>query len=231
MSKPSTRPMRLHTNQEFEAELRGLKDLLLAMGGRCEQMVAHAVKALQTRDTVLAQEVIDSDQQMNADELAADDLAVRILALRQPVGRDLRTAVTAVKLVTDLERIGDEAVNLSERVAEIEYEDVLSGPGARIGEMATKATAMLRDALNSFVEEDSTKARTVFDQDDAVDEIYGEILREATKYMKTDPTRIDDGRRISNCAKYLERVGDHATNIAEMVVYLVEGIDIRHGGS
>ena len=231
LKRKKKRAMRAHTNQEYEAELKGLKDLLLSMGGRCEQMVANAVKALETRDSELAQQVIDADRQMNADELAVDDLAVRILALRQPVGRDLRTAVTAVKLVTDLERIGDEAVNVAERAKEIVHQDGLSKLGTRISEMAVLSTQMLRDALNSFVEEDVKKAQSVFEQDDAVDNLYVEVLRTASEYMKNDPSRIDDGRRLEKCAKYLERIGDHATNIAEMVIFLVDGIDVRHGGS
>ena len=118
MDRPS-RPMRTHTNLEFEAELQSLKDLLLVMGGRCEEMIATAVRAFEERDSDLAEQVMQTDQEMNQDEVAVDDLAVRILALRQPVGRDLRFAVAAVKAVTDLERIGDEAVNIAERAMEM----------------------------------------------------------------------------------------------------------------
>lgn len=225
------RPMRMHTLQEFEAELRSLKDRLLMMGGRCEQMIATAVQAFEERDVELAQTVFDADRETNEDELQIDELAVRILALRQPVGRDLRFTVASVKAVTDLERIGDEAVNIAERASEMEPSDKLSPPGARLPEMGRRAGAMLRDALNALVEEDPDQARKVFEQDDAVDEIYGEILRASLDYMKDDPARIPDGLRICNCAKYLERIGDHATNIAEMVIFLGEGIDVRHGHS
>jgi len=221
--------MRTHTHQEFEAELRNLKDRLLAMGGRCEQMISTAVSAFEDRDEALANEVLEADREMNEDERAVDDLAVRILALRQPVGRDLRFAVAAVKASTDLERIGDEAVNIAERALEMTPADRLSPPGARLPEMAQRAGAMLRDALNALVEEDPKKARDVFEQDDAVDEIYSEVLKMCLDYMKDDPSRIADGIRICNCAKYLERIADHATNIAEMVIFLVEGVDVRHG--
>lgn len=220
--------MRVHTHQEFEAELRNLKDRLLAMGGRCEQMIGLAVRAFEDRDESLANEVMEADRHTNEDELAVGDLAVRILALRQPVGRDLRFAVAAVKASTDLERIGDEAVNIAERAIEMQPADRLSPPGSRLPEMARRAGAMLRDALNALVEEDPGKARDVFAQDDAVDAIYGEIMRLSLEYMKDDPTRIPDGMRICNCAKYLERIGDHATNIAEMVIFTVEGRDARH---
>ena len=220
--------MRTHTHQEFEAELRNLKDRLLSMGGRCEQMISTAVRAFEDRDDALAREVMEADHGMDDDELAVDDMAVRILALRQPVGRDLRFAVAAVKASTDLERIGDEAVNIAERVIEMEPVDRLSPPGSRLPEMAQRAGAMLRDSLNALVEEDPKKARDVFAQDDAVDDLYGEVMRLCLDYMK-DPSRIADGMRICNCAKYLERIADHATNIAEMVIFMVEGRDVRHG--
>ncbi|MBW2509416.1 MAG: phosphate signaling complex protein PhoU [Deltaproteobacteria bacterium] len=220
--------MRTHTHQEFEAELRILKDRLLAMGGRCERMISVAVRAFEDRDEELANQVMEADREMNADELAVDELAVRILALRQPVGRDLRFAVAAVKASTDLERIGDEAVNIAERVMEMQPAGQLSPPGSRLPEMGRRAGAMLRDALNALVDEDTSKARDVFMQDDAVDDIYAEVMRLCLEYMKDDPARIPDGMRICNCAKYLERIADHATNIAEMVIFAVEGRDVRH---
>jgi phosphate transport system protein len=221
--------MRTHTHQEFEAELRNLKDRLLAMGGRCEQMIGTAVRAFEDRDDALAREVLEADSGMDEDELAVDDMAVRILALRQPVGRDLRFAVAAVKASTDLERIGDEAVNIAERVIEMQPTDRLSPPGAMLPEMAQRAGAMLRDSLNALVDEDPSKARSVFEQDDAVDDIYAEVMRLCLDYMKDDTDRIPDGMRICNCAKYLERIADHATNIAEMVIFMVDGRDVRHG--
>lgn len=221
--------MLTHTHQEFEAELRNLKDRLLAMGGRCEQMISTAVRAFEDRDVALATEVMEADRGMDEDELAVDELAVRILALRQPVGRDLRFAVAAVKASTDLERIGDEAVNIAERAIEMEPSDRLSSPASRLPEMARRAGGMLRDALNAFVEEDPNEARRVFKQDDAVDAIYAEVMRLCLDYMKDEPARIPDGMRICNCAKYLERIADHATNIAEMVIFMVDGRDVRHG--
>ena len=199
------------------------------MGGRCEQMMSTAVRAFEDRDEALANEVMEADRTMNEDELAADELAMRILALRQPVGRDLRFAVAAFKASTDLERIGDEAVNIAERAVEMEPAERLSPPGSKLPEMARRAGAMLRDALNALVEEDAAKAQSVFEQDDAVDELYSEVLSMCLDYMKDDPSCIPDGMRICNCAKYLERIADHATNIAEMVIFLVEGRDVRHG--
>jgi phosphate transport system protein len=230
MMARSSRPMRTHTLQEFEAELRNLKDRLLAMGGRCEQMISTAVRSFEDRDADLANEVMEADRTMNEDELAADELAMRILALRQPVGRDLRFAVAAFKASTDLERIGDEAVNIAERAIEMEPAERLSPPGSKLPEMARLAGVMLRDALNALVEEDAVKAQCVFEQDDAVDDIYSEVMSLCVEDMKNDPSRIPDGMRICNCAKYLERIADHATNIAEMVIFMVDGRDVRHGG-
>lgn len=217
-----------HTSHEFEAELRQLKSRLLAMGARCEQMVVWAVRALDEKDTALAAKVMQADRQMNEDEVDVDEMAVRILALRQPVGRDLRFAVTAVKVVTDLERIGDEAVNLAERADDLATEAPPAFLVGRLSEMATLANAMLRTALDSFVEENSTKAREVFPRDDLVDEFYGEVKRGSLKFMQDNPHALKVGMHLSSCAKYIERIGDHATNIAEMVVFLVDGIDVRH---
>ena len=219
-----------HTSHEFEAELRQLKGRLLAMGGRCEQMILWAVNALEDQNVQLAEDVMRADRHINEDDMAVDEMAMRMLALRQPVGRDLRFAITAVKVVTDLERIGDEAVNLAERASELAASGAMPAPAKRLSEMAMLAKNMLRHALDSFVEENVDKARLVLAEDDAVDEIYGEILRGSVAFMRSEPSAIDDGMRVSNCAKYLERIGDHATNIAEMVIFLVDGVDVRHGG-
>jgi phosphate transport system protein len=168
---------------------------------------------------------------MNADELAVDDMAVRILALRQPVGRDLRFTIAAVKVVTDLERIGDEAVNLAERAREMStMEDRENLPIDLLRRMARTANSMVHEALDSFVDEDPSKARAVMARDDEVDDLYGEVLRASIEFMSKNSDRIHDGMLVSNCAKYLERIADHSTNIAEMVVFLAAGIDIRHQG-
>ena len=132
-----------HTSHEFEAELRQLKGRLLAMGGRCEQMILWAVNALEDQNVQLAEDVMRADRQMNEDEMAVDEMAMRMLALRQPVGRDLRFAITAVKVVTDLERIGDEAVNLAERASELAASGAMPAPAKRLSEMAMLAKNML----------------------------------------------------------------------------------------
>jgi len=224
--------LRQHTSQQYEAELQALKDRILTMGGRCEDLLRRALKALEKNDVSLAQEVERTDREINRDELAVDDLAVRILALRQPVGRDLRFLLTALKVVVDLERIGDEAVNVAERVTELAQD--VGRPGIEIGElnrMAQLSIEMLHQALDAYVEEDADKARSVLLRDDEVDASYGQMLQVSMAFMGKHPDRIAAGMAVASCAKYIERIADHSTNIAEMVVYMVRGIDVRHRGN
>ena len=220
--------MNVHTSQQYEAELRALMDRLLAMGGRCESLLRQATAALERQDPALAEAVARTDHEINSDELAIDDLAVRILALRQPVGRDLRFLMTALKVVTDLERIGDEAVNIAERAGELSREVKLPPTASRLGEMADGAAAMLHDALDAFVEEDAERAERVLASDDAVDELYGQTMRATFAYITANPEKVRPAMAVASCAKYVERIADHATNIAEMVVYMVRGVDVRH---
>jgi phosphate transport system protein len=202
------------------------------MGGRCERLTLQAIRALEQHDAPLAQEVATTDRQINADELAVDDLAVRILALRQPVGRDLRFLLTALKVVTDLERIGDEAVNIAERATDLSKRDKPDLPYQNsLPDMARIATEMLHTALDAFVEEDADKAVTVLLRDDEVDELYGQTLRETREFIVKHPEEVEVGMQVASCAKYIERIADHATNIAEMVVYFVRGEDVRHKGN
>ena len=220
--------MGTHTSRAYEQELRDLKSRLLAMGGRCESLIHMASRAFENLDSALAREVEEADRTLNIEEMAIDQMTVRILALRQPVGRDLRFLVTALKVVTDLERIGDEAVNVAERTVELAAHPPIANLQPKLAEMADAASRMVRGALDSFVEEDATMARRVLREDDAVDALYGELLRMSMQFIRQQPERVEDGMRIASCAKYLERIADHATNIAEMVVYMVSGDDVRH---
>lgn len=220
--------MSTHTSRAYEQELRDLKSRLLAMGARCESLIHMASRAFENLDSELAHRVEESDRTLNSEEMAIDQMTVRILALRQPVGRDLRFLVTALKVVTDLERIGDEAVNVAERVVELAGDSSIAHLQPRLAEMADASARMVRLALDSFVEEDEAMARDVLRQDDAVDELYGQLLRISMQFIRESPERVEDGMRVASCAKYLERVADHATNIAEMVVFMVSGDDVRH---
>jgi phosphate transport system protein len=150
-----------------------------------------------------------------------------MLALRQPVAHDLRVITTALKLVTDLERIGDEAVNIAERAAEIES-DAKRAPTPYLQEMADLTLQMLRDALDAFVNAEVQRAELLRSADDAVDELYARSLRETTEFIAKNPDRALDGVRVIRVAKYLERIADHATNVAEEVIFMVAGQDVRH---
>jgi phosphate transport system protein len=220
---------REHTDRQYETELRNLREQLLLMGAKVEEMITSSVKALVDRDSDLANRTIESDHQINRLEVELDDMCLRILAKRQPVASDLRVLTIVLKMVTDLERIGDLGVNICERVVELNLEPPLK-PYVDLPKMADVAQGMVRDALDAFVARDAERAEAVIDRDKTVDAYYAQIFRELLTYMMEDPRNIYRATRIQSIAKYLERVGDHATNLAEMVVFMVKGKDIRHLG-
>ena len=211
----------------IEKELHELKDKLLRIGALVETQLDRSIKSLVERDTPLAKIVINADHEVNTLEVEIDEDCIRLLALRQPEAGDLRFVTTAMKIVTDLERMGDLAVDISERALELNEEPILK-PYIDIPRMARAASEMLREALDAFVHKDAEMAWKVLDKDDFVDDLNKQIFRELLTYMIEDPHTISRAIRISYISKYLERVADHATNIAEMVVYLVEGKMIRH---
>jgi phosphate transport system protein len=216
-----------HTSRDFEAELRELRAHALAMGARCERSLRLALEAFWTGADKLAAEVKELDKKIDRDEMDIDALVLRILALRQPVAYDLRVLATALKLVTDLERIGDEAVNIAER-AEEAHGSAKDRTTAELRQMADLAQQMLRDSLDAFVEGDVMRASQIRQRDDAVDALYGQILRSMTTYMASNPEDVLPAVRVIKVAKYIERIADHATNIAEEVIFMVQGDDVRH---
>jgi phosphate transport system protein len=171
--------------------------------------------------------MIDYDHQVNRLEVDIDEHCLRILARRQPVASDLRFITIALKLVTDLERMGDLVVNVCERVIELNQEPALK-PYVGLRAMADLVQSLVRDALDAFVHGDAERAQHVLARDEVVDGAYAEIFRELLTYMMEDPRNIYRATRLQSIAKYLERMGDHATNLAEMVVFMVKGKDIRH---
>src|SRR5262245_27799611 len=197
------------------------------MGAKVEEMIQSSIKALVERDSDLARRMIEYDAQVNRMEVESDELCLRILARRQPVASDLRFITIALKLVTDLERIGDMAVNICERVLELNNEPPLKRY-VDLPQMAEAAQRMVREGLDAFVAGDAEHAQRVLEQDRVVDAYYGQIFRELLTYMMEDPRNIYRATRVQSIAKYLERIGDHATNLAEMVVFMVKGQDIRH---
>jgi phosphate transport system protein len=213
--------------RHFHEELEGVKQTLLAMGGLVEDQIRRAMKALLERDDALAQEVIDRDRQVNTYDVEVDEQCVSLLALYQPAAGDLRFITTAMKIVTDLERIGDQAVNIAQRVLELNREPQLK-PYIDLPRMAEKAQRMVKESLDAFVARDTALARQVCGEDAEVDALKEQIFRELLTFMMEDPRTIPRAIRVILISRFMERVADHATNIAEMVVYLVEGKMVRH---
>lgn len=211
----------------FDEELRNLKDKILKMGFSVEAAIKDSIKSLVERDSELAREVIRNDHQINALDVEIDEESIRLIAIRQPKAGDLRFITTAMKITTDLERMGDLAVDISERAIELNEEPPLK-PYIDIPRMAEIAQGMLRDVLDAFVRKDTSLAYDVINRDDEVDNLNLQIFHELLLFMIQDPKLVSRAVKITYISKYLERIGDHATNISEMVVYMVEGKMIRH---
>jgi phosphate transport system protein len=221
---------RQHSSREFEAELQSLKNALLGMGGRVETLLGDAVTALVERDSELARRAIAADRDIDKSEMEIDELTLKILALRQPVGSDLRFLATALKIVTDLERVGDLCVNMCERVLELNTEPQLK-PYIDLPRMAARVSAILRMSLDAYVSGSVEMAQDVLAGEQAIDDLNVQIFRELVSFMVEDPRTITRAMRLIFIAKYLERISDHATNIAEQVIFMVKGSDVRHGAS
>jgi phosphate transport system protein len=213
--------------RHFHEELEALKQTLLAMGGLVEDQIRRVMKALLERDDAMAQEVIERDRQVNSYDVEVDEQCVSLLALYQPAAGDLRFITTAMKIVTDLERIGDQAVNIAQRVLELNREPQLK-PYIDLPRMAEKAQRMVKESLDAFVARDTALARQVCGEDSEVDLLKEQIFRELLTFMMEDPRTIPRAIRLILISRFIERVADHATNIGEMVVYLVEGKMVRH---
>jgi len=213
--------------RHFHEELEALKQTLLAMGGLVEDQIRRVMQALVERDDALAQEVIERDRRVNAYDVEVDEKCVELLALHQPTAGDLRFITTAMKIVTDLERIGDQAVNIAQRAIELNREPQLK-PYIDLPRMAEKAGVMVKESLDAFVNRDTELARRVCSEDAEVDALKEQVFRELLTFMMEDARTIPRAIRLILISRFLERVADHATNIAEMVIYLVEGKMVRH---
>ena len=215
------------TNRHYEEELRNLRIRLLKLGGMVERQIADAVNSLVSRNSDEAREVIARDAEVNRMDIDVEALCIRLLALRQPAAGDLRFITTGLKIDYDLERIGDLAVNICERALELNEEPLLKRY-IDIPRMASIAESMVKDSLDAFLRGDCDLAQQVMRRDDEVDQLNGQIFRELLSYMAEDPHTINRGARILFVSKNLERIADHASNIAEMVVFMVKGKTIRH---
>ena len=215
------------TTRHFAEELETLKHRLLAMGGLAEDRVRTAVRALTERDSASMADVIARDGDINRLHVEIDDRCFKLLALHQPMAGDLRTIVAAAKINSDLERVGDLAVNIAEAALRYVTHRPVK-PLVDIPRMASMAQDMLHDALDSFVALDLRRAQAVLDRDDALDELKSQIFRELLTSMLGDPRTIEPGIDLILISRHLERVGDHATNIAEDVIFMVAARDVRH---
>jgi phosphate transport system protein len=216
-----------HTNRQYEEDLRGLRAGLIKMGGLVESQIAEAIEALVQRDSAHARAVIARDAEVNRMDIETDNRCINLLALHQPAASDLRFITTGLKITTDLERIGDNAVNICERALELNEEPQLK-PYIDIPRMASIAQSMVKDSLDAFMRNDTTLAQQVIARDDEVDGLNYQIYRELLSFMAEDPQTIGLATCVLFVSKYLERIADHATNIAEMVVFMVEGKNIKH---
>ena len=219
--------MTIHTDKTYEAELKSLREKLLEMGGLVERAMATSVRSIAERDSAAAEAVRTGDREINRMEVDIDGLCRRILALRQPAASDLRFITTALKIVVDLERMGDLAVNVAERALDLNQGPPL-GPMHDLSKIAALAEAQLKKALDAFVTGDVAQAEEVMRGDELIDALYLKIFNDMLARMMEDPRSIRRATAVMFAAKHLERFADHAVNLAEMVVYMVRGKDVRH---
>jgi len=213
--------------REFDKELTGLRAKLLSMGEIAQDMVRRATAALVQRDAKLIQTLPRQEQQVNALQLEIDDLGVTLVATHQPVATDLRFLMAATKINSELERIGDLAMNIQESVHGLLHDEPVK-PLVDIPRMDEIARQMVRESLEAMVRTDALLAQSVIMRDDEVDALKDQVLRELLTYMAADPRVIERGLSLILVARHLERIADHATNIAQDVIYLIQGRDVRH---
>ena len=211
----------------FQQELAKLKEQLLKMGGLAERAISNAIDALVKRDTPLAERTIGEDEKINKMELLIDEWCLKLLALHQPLAADLRFITSAMRINVELERIGDLAVNIAERVVSLNEEPQLK-PYIDIPRMAEITKNMVKDVLDAFVNGDPDLARSVCQRDDQVDALNDQVFRELITYMLSDPKTITRAVHLIIVSRYLERIADHATNIAEGVIFMVKALVIKH---
>ncbi len=215
------------TETRLQKELESLKENLLKMAAMVEEAIGNSVQSLVKRDSELAKKVFQMEEEINKMELTIDDMCLRLLALRQPVAVDLRFITSAMKIVTDLERMGDQAVNIAERAITLNQEPQLK-PYIDIPRMAELTQSMVKDVLDAFVNRDSKLARSVCERDDLVDSLNDQVFRELLTYMMSDPKTIPRAAHLMIVSRCLERIADHATNIAEDIIFMVDGLVIKH---
>jgi phosphate transport system protein len=215
-----------HIIKAYDQELDQLNNTIAQMGGLAEVQLAHAIEAVVERDAELASQTVEADARMDALEHQVQDQVVRLLALRQPMARDLRNIVAALKISSDLERIGDYATNVAKRSIVLSQIQAVKAAYA-IPRMGAFAQSLIKNVLDAFIERNTEKAMEVWRSDEELDEMYSGLFRELLTYMMEDPRNITPSTHLLFIAKNIERIGDHATNIAETVHFLVEGGPFR----
>jgi len=215
------------TETQFQKELEALKENLLKMAVLVEETIRDAVQSLVKRDSELANQVFRREKEINEMELVIDEMCLRLLALRQPMAVDLRFITSAMKIITDLERMGDQAVNIAERALSLNQEPQLK-PYIDLPRMAEIAQSMVKDVLDAFVNGDSRLARSVCERDDIVDGLNDQVFRELLTFMISDPQTITRAVHLIIVGRCLERIADHATNIAEDLIFMLDARVIKH---
>lgn len=218
-----------HTDTQFEEELKELKESILKMGGLVEEMMSKSLKALVERNSDIAQQVIDQDRPVNQLEMDIDQKCVHMLALRQPAASDLRFIILGIRISKDLERVGDLSVDVCQQVLDLNkspefraYDDLVS--------MSVKSQFMVKNALDAFVKNDPELANKVCEMDDEVDDLKHKVFLDMAEFMGKNPQHVQQSLYFILISRHLERIADHATNIAEEVIFMVKGQDIRHRG-
>jgi phosphate transport system protein len=227
MDKPVHRQ---HISSQFNAELEDVRQRALAMGGLVEQQIVDATRALTELDSELAEEVIENDIKINRLEVYIDEECSRILARRQPTASDLRLVYAVIKTITDLERIGDEAAKIARMAKDLSLQERIYDQIIEANHLSRHVSHMVRNALDAFARMDADAALGVAREDLAIDREYEAVTRQCITFMMEDPRTIGRVLAILWCARSLERIGDHAKNIAEYVIYFVKGKDVRHIG-
>jgi phosphate transport system protein len=211
-----------HIVKSFDEDLKRLNNVIAEMGGLAEAQLTRAVESLVRRNTELATQVVQDDKRIDALETEVGQMTVRMLALRQPMAQDLREVVAAIKIASDIERIGDYAKNIAKRAIVLAAHAPLK-PVTSIPRMSQLALQIIKDVLDAYIEKDAEGARAAWRRDEEVDEMYNSVFREMLTYMMEDPRNIGPCTHLQFIAKNIERIGDHATNVAEIVYFLVHG--------
>lgn len=219
--------MTQHTDKHFEEELQNLKESILKMGGIVEDMISRSMKALIERDSHIAEAVIHRDPEANKMEIAIDERCLRLLALHQPAASDLRFIAMGLRASKDMERMGDLAVNIAEQSLELNKAPQLK-PYKDLPLMGEKSRDMVKGALDAFVKKDVALAKSICEMDDVIDDLNDKVFDELVEMMEKESDSVERATRLILVARHLERIADHATNIAEEVIFMVQGKDIRH---